>query len=193
MELKDQIRIDAPRERVFAALNDAEVLRQAIPGCEAIEATADNEFTATVSAKVGPLKARFNGQVTLSDIVPPESYTLAGEGRGGPAGHAKVRSNVRLEPDGNATVLHYDVRADIGGKLAQLGGSLVQKTAEKLAAEFFRNFEELVAGEAKGGDQAATAAEIETTTAGAAVGGKLTWLWLAGGALALAVIAWLAL
>ncbi|MGE0485839.1 MAG: CoxG family protein [Gammaproteobacteria bacterium] len=189
MELTDQIRIDAPRERVFAALNDADILRQAIPGCETIVATSPTEFTATVAAKVGPLKARFTGSVTLSDIVAPESYTLAGEGRGGPAGHAKVRSSVRLEPDGHATVLHYDVRADIGGKLAQLGGSLVQKTAEKLAAEFFQNFEALVAG-GSAQDEAASHEEPAATGEPRA-GGGFNWLWLAGGAAALAVIAWL--
>ncbi len=144
MELTDQISINLPRESVFAALNDAEILRQAIPGCEAIESTADNQFTATVSAKVGPLKARFKGQVTLSDIVVPESYSLKGEGRGGPAGHAKVQAQVRLTENNGVTLLDYEVKADIGGKLAQLGGQLVQNTAQKLAAEFFNNFEALL-------------------------------------------------
>jgi uncharacterized protein len=143
LELKEEIRINAPRDEVFAALNDVEILKRAIPGCEAMEAISDTEFIATVTSKVGPLKARFKGQVTLSDVVAPESYTLIGEGKGGPAGHAKIRSRVRLVEDGQATIMHYDVKADIGGKLAQLGGHLVEKTSKKLAAEFFQKFEEM--------------------------------------------------
>ena len=162
MELKNEISINAPRERVFSALNDADILKQAIPGCEEIEAVSETQFTATVSAKVGPLKARFKGQVTLDDIVPPESYTLKGEGRGGPAGHAKVQAKVRLLEQGDATLLQYEVKADIGGKLAQLGGQLVQNTAQKLAAEFFKNFENVLVprdpGEAHAADSDASKA-----------------------------------
>ncbi len=144
MELKDEIRINAPRTRVFSALNDPEILKQAIPGCEELAALSPTEFTATVAAKVGPLSARFKGAVTLADIHAPESYTLSGEGKGGPAGFAKVRAQVHLAEDGAATVLSYSVKADIGGKLGQLGGSLVDRAAQKLAGEFFQKFEELV-------------------------------------------------
>lgn len=182
MELKNEISIKAPRERVFSALNDADILKQAIPGCEEIEAVSATQFTATVSAKVGPLKARFKGQVTLDDIVPPESYTLKGEGRGGPAGHAKVAAKVRLLEQGDTTLLQYEVKADIGGKLAQLGGQLVQNTAQKLAAEFFKNFENVLVprepGEADPGESGASEARDN---------GR--WLWL--GAVALVVLAWL--
>lgn len=186
MELKDAIRIDAPRARVFAALNDVEILRQAIPGCEELVAVSATEFSATVSSRIGPLAARFKGQVQLSDIVPPESYTLTGEGKGGPAGHARIRSLVRLVEDGEATLLHYDVRADIGGKLAQLGGSLVEKTSQKLAAEFFRKFEQLVA-------PAAVEPPAVAATAPASRPAIPRWWWLAAAAAALAVLAWLAL
>jgi len=144
MQLQDEIRIRAPRTRVFAALQDPEVLRQAIPGCETVTASGPNAFAATVSAKVGPLKASFSGQVALSDIVVPESYTLTGEGKAGPAGHAKVISHVRLADNGAETLLSYDVQADIGGKLAQLGGALVEKTSRRLAGEFFARFEQLL-------------------------------------------------
>ncbi len=144
MELKDEIRINAPRAKVFSALNDPEILRQAIPGCEELAALSPTEFTATVAAKVGPLSARFKGAVKLADILAPESYTLSGEGKGGPAGFAKVSAQVHLAEDGGATVLSYRVKADIGGKLGQLGGSLVDRTAQKLAGEFFSKFEELV-------------------------------------------------
>lgn len=186
MELKDAIRIDAPRARVFAALNDVDILRQAIPGCEELVAISATEFTAVVSSRIGPLAARFTGHVNLSDIVPPESYTLTGEGKGGPAGHARIRSQVRLVEDGEATLLHYDVRADIGGKLAQLGGSLVEKTSQKLAAEFFRKFEQLVAP---------TPVEPPAVAAMAPAGtpGLPAWWWLAAAAAALAMLAWFVL
>ena len=184
MELKEEIRINAPRERVFAALNDVEILKQAIPGCEDMQALSDTEFTATVSSKVGPLKARFTGQVTLTDIVAPESYTLTGDGKGGPAGHAKITSRVRLVEDGDATIMHYDVKADIGGKLAQLGGHLVQKTTQKLAAQFFQRFEEILnpAGEAS----------IEAPPEPIAERSSL-WPWVCGGGLAVILLAWFAL
>lgn len=184
MELNNTIRIEAPRERVFAALNDPDILRAAIPGCETLEARSPTEFTATVSAKVGPLKARFTGQVALADIVAPESYTLSGEGKGGPAGHARMRSQVRLVADGNATLLHYDVKADIGGKLAQLGGHLVERTAEKLAAEFFAKFQELL------GPPGEPAADASARPASAPA---LPWMWIALATAAVAVIAWFVL
>ena len=149
MELNDEILIRAPREAVFAALTDAEILQASIPGCEELEALSDTEFSATVSAKVGPLKTRFKGQARMDDIVAPESYSLSGEGRGGPAGHAKVRASVKLAEQGPATRLSYDVNADIGGKLAQLGGALVQSTAKKLAQEFFNNLENAIGVDAE--------------------------------------------
>ena len=193
MQLTEQIRINASRERVFAALNDVEVLRQAIPGCEAIEALSPTSFKATVSAKVGPLKARFTGAVAIADIVAPESYTLSGEGKGGPAGHARISSRVRLEEDGAATILHYDVKADIGGKLAQLGGALVEKTAQKLAGEFFANFETLLNAEGESTqaviDQPAPAPAIIASQSATS---STRWLWIAAGAIVLALIALLA-
>ena len=193
MQLTEQVRINASRERVFAALNDVEILRQAIPGCEAIEALSPTDFKATVSAKVGPLKARFTGAVAIADIVAPESYTLSGEGKGGPAGHARISSRVRLEADGAATILHYDVKADIGGKLAQLGGALVEKTAQKLAGEFFANFETLLnpAGDTAPPEQAA----VTTPAVGAASttsAGGYGWMWIAGAVALVALIVVLA-
>ena len=152
MELSEEIRINAPRDRVFEALNDVDVLKRAIPGCEALEAISPTEFNAIVVQKVGPIKARFTGGVTLVDVVPPESYTMIGEGKGGPAGFAKMRTFVELVEDGDATLMRYDVKADIGGKLAQLGGAVITKTSKKLAGVFFRNFEAIVSGEASGTD-----------------------------------------
>jgi len=147
MKLKDEIRIEASREDVFAALNDAEILRKSIPGCEELEKVSDIQFNALVRAKVGPVRARFSGEVTLSDLNPPESYTLSGQGKGGAAGFARGEASVQLKEDGDATLLIYDVSAKVGGKLAQLGGRLIDGAAKKLATEFFENFQKVVSGE----------------------------------------------
>ena len=145
MEMSGEYRIAAPREEVWTALNDPEILKQAIPGCQDLERTADNEFTAKVRAKVGPVSATFVGKVSLADINPPESYTIAGEGKGGNAGFAKGSAEVRLTEDGAVTVLNYDAKAQVGGKLAQIGSRLIGGTAKKLADEFFGTFSEIVA------------------------------------------------
>ncbi|NQV82376.1 MAG: carbon monoxide dehydrogenase subunit G [Rhodospirillales bacterium] len=150
MKLKEEIRISAPREVVFAALNDPEVLAAAIPGCESLEKTSDNAFSAIVVSKIGPIKAKFQGSVTLSDIVAPESYTISGEGKAGPAGFAKGSAKVHLTDEGGETVLSYEISADVGGKIAQLGGRLIEATSKKLAAKFFKDFEKIVTEQATG-------------------------------------------
>jgi carbon monoxide dehydrogenase subunit G len=123
-------------------------LQQCIPGCQKLEKASDSEMTATVTLKVGPVKASFNGKVTLSDIDAPNSYRITGEGAGGVAGFAKGGANVRLEQDADITVLHYDVDAQVGGKIAQLGSRLIDSTAKKLAGEFFTKFGNAVTGAA---------------------------------------------
>jgi carbon monoxide dehydrogenase subunit G len=142
MDLTGEYRIPAPRATVWAALNNADVLKACIPGCEQLNKTSDTEFVARVVAKIGPVKAGFGGKVTLSDLDPPNGYTITGEGQGGAAGFAKGGAKVRLEAtDGGATtVLHYTADAQIGGKLAQIGSRLVEGTAKKLADEFFAAF-----------------------------------------------------
>jgi uncharacterized protein len=142
MDLTGEYRIPAPRETVWAALNNAEILKACIPGCEELTKTSDTELVAKVVAKIGPVKAAFGGKVTLSDLDPPNGYTIAGEGQGGAAGFAKGGAKVRLESadGGAATVLHYAADAQIGGKLAQIGSRLVEGTAKKLADEFFAAF-----------------------------------------------------
>jgi len=145
MEMSGEYRIAAGRQKVWEALNDPEVLKQAIPGCQELERTAENEFTAKVRAKVGPVSATFTGKVNLADMNPPESYTIAGEGQGGAAGFAKGSAAIRLSEDGADTVLNYDAKAQVGGKLAQIGSRLIGGTAQKLADEFFGNFSEIVA------------------------------------------------
>ena len=144
MKMTDEIRIEASREQVFAALNDPEILRKAIPGCQELDQTSETELTATVQAKVGPVKAKFRGAVTLSDINPPESYIISGEGKGGAAGFAKGKAKVSLAEDGAATILKYEVDAEVGGKLAQVGGRLIEGTSKKLAGDFFETFSGLV-------------------------------------------------
>jgi carbon monoxide dehydrogenase subunit G len=146
MDMTGQHRIPAPREQVWAALNDPAMLKASLPGCESLEKLSDHEFAATVVAKVGPVKAKFNGNVTLSNLNPPESYTISGEGKGGAAGFAKGGADVRLTEEGDITVLTYTAKADVGGKLAQLGSRLIDGTARKMADEFFDNFSQQVAG-----------------------------------------------
>ncbi|NVK34886.1 MAG: carbon monoxide dehydrogenase subunit G [Rhodobacteraceae bacterium] len=146
MKMTDSQRIEAPRAKVWDALNDAEVLKASIPGCQELEKTSDTELEAKVTLKIGPVKASFKGKVTLEDIVVGEGYRIVGEGSGGVAGFAKGGADVKLEDDGpDATILHYDVDAKIGGKIAQLGSRLIDGTAKKLAGEFFQNFAEQVA------------------------------------------------
>ncbi|MHA1599191.1 MAG: CoxG family protein [Alphaproteobacteria bacterium] len=146
MNLSGKHRIEAPRDKVWAALNDPDVLKQAIPGCEKIEKISATELTATVKTKVGPVSARFSGVVRLSDLDPPRGYTISGEGKGGAAGFAKGGAKIRLEEDGTATILHYEVDAQVGGKLAQIGSRLIDGTARKLSGQFFDNFAAAVAG-----------------------------------------------
>ena len=146
MELNDEIRIDAPREKIFAALNDPDILLKCIPGCEKLEQLSETELIAMVVTRIGPIKAKFTGHVTLSDLNPPSSYTISGEGKGGPAGFAKGGAKITLEEDGEATVMRYEVQVDVGGKLAQLGGRLIEGTAKKLSADFFNAFKQEVAG-----------------------------------------------
>jgi len=144
MDMTGEYRVPAPRETVWQALNDVEVLRQSIPGCDEIEKTSDTSFTAKVTAKVGPVKAKFSGAVTLSDIDPPNGYTISGEGTGGAAGFAKGGAQVTLEDDGDGTLLKYTVNATVGGKLAQIGSRLIDSTSKKMANEFFGKFVEVV-------------------------------------------------
>ena len=145
MDMTGEQRIEASREKVWAALNDPEVLKGCIPGCQTIEKLSDSEMKATVTLKIGPVKASFAGKVTLSDLDPPKSYTISGEGAGGVAGFAKGGAKVRLEEDGAATILHYEVNAQVGGKIAQLGASPIDGTAKKLAGDFFTTFSKAVA------------------------------------------------
>ena len=146
MELKDEIIINAPQVVVYEALNNPEILKQCIPGCEELIKKSDTELEAKVVLKIGPVKAKFKGNVTLSPESAPERFSLTGSGNGGAAGYAKGGAVVELEPHPEGTLLCYSATADIGGKLAQLGSRLIQGTAKKLAAKFFKSFADVVGG-----------------------------------------------
>ncbi|HEU0155512.1 MAG TPA: carbon monoxide dehydrogenase subunit G [Stellaceae bacterium] len=146
MEMTGEFHIPASRERVWEALNDPEILKQCIPGCETIEKVSPTEFTAKVVAKVGPVRATFGGKVNLSDLDPPKGYTISGEGSGGVAGFAKGSAKVDLDEEGvEATLLKYAVQAHVGGKLAQIGSRLIDATSRKMASDFFERFAGAVA------------------------------------------------
>lgn len=147
MELADEIRISAPKDVVYAALNDPHVLKQCIPGCEELLKNSDTELEAKVVLKVGPVKARFGGNVELDTVGAPDAFSLSGKGNGGTAGHAKGGADVTLTADGNETILRYEAKAEVGGKIAQLGSRLIQSTAKKLAAKFFKSFADVMAKE----------------------------------------------
>ena len=144
MDLTGEFRVPLPREAVFEALNDPDVLGRCIPGCQTLVRVGDNEFDADVLAKVGPVKARFRTRIEVSNLNPPESYTLSGEGRGGAAGFASGSADVHLEAAEDGTVLRYEARVQPGGKIAQVGSRLIGGTARKIGTDFFTRFVEIV-------------------------------------------------
>ena len=146
MDMSGERHIPAPRQKVWEALNDPEVLRGCIPGCETLERTAEHDMKATATIKIGPISARFNGNIHLTDIDAPNSYRISGEGQGGVAGFAKGGANVRLSDDGPFTLLSYDVKAQVGGKIAQLGARLIDATSKQMADLFFDRFTAEVSG-----------------------------------------------
>lgn len=155
MDIAGEYRIAAPREVVWAALNDPEVLKRSIPGCKELEQRSPTDLAAKVTLKIGPISATFNGAVTLEDLNPPESYTIVGQGQGGAAGFAKGRAAVVLtEIDAETTKLAYTAKAEVGGKLATLGGRLIQATSRKLADEFFTAFVKELSGDGEPGETA---------------------------------------
>jgi carbon monoxide dehydrogenase subunit G len=163
MDMTGERRIPASRQVVWDSLNDTAVLRASIPGCESLEKTDDTHMKATAAVKLGPISARFNGAVTLSDIDAPNGYTITGEGQGGVAGFAKGGAKVFLTDDAGATLLKYEVNAQVGGKLAQLGARLIDATAKQMAEQFFTKFSDEV--QKLGGPEAVVAAEVPPSIA----------------------------
>ena len=145
MEMSGEERIPASQADTWAALNDPEMLKACVPGCEAIDRTAENEYQVLMVARIGPVSAKFKGKLSLSDLEPPNSYAIAFEGQGGAAGFGKGSARVQLAPDGEGTRLSYEVKANVGGKLAQIGSRLVDAAARKISQDFFSAFNEKVA------------------------------------------------
>jgi carbon monoxide dehydrogenase subunit G len=185
MDMTGEYRIPAPREKVWAALNNPEILKTCIPGCEELNKDSETELSAKVSTKVGPVSAKFTGKVTLSDINPPAGYKITGEGQGGVAGFAKGGAEVNLEEDGDETILTYKATAQVGGKLAQIGSRLIDSTAKKMAGQFFGKFAEVV-GEpapkaaAEEAPVAAPNATASTADASQKSSGISPVVWIAG-------------
>jgi len=190
MDMSGEHHIAAPREKVWAALNDPEVLKACIAGAETVEKTSDTEFSAVVVAKVGPVKAKFKGKVTLSDIDAPNGYTISGEGQGGAAGFGKGGAEVKLVDDGDGTLLSYTANASVGGKLAQIGSRLVDSTAKKMAADFFTAFTEHVGGPAEEATSDAPATAEPAAAPAPSSGGLPTWVWAGGLIVVVALILW---
>jgi len=189
MDMSGEYVIAAPRQAVWEALNDPEILKQCIPGCESVDKTSDTSFEAKVTAKVGPVRAKFSGKVNMSDIDPPNGYTISGEGTGGAAGFAKGGAKVTLSDDPEGTKLEYSVDATVGGKLAQIGSRLIDSSAKKMANDFFGKFAELVATSAEGfpADQALPETTVPTEETAAQVTdsdeekkGLSPMVWIAG-------------
>ncbi|MEF7617170.1 carbon monoxide dehydrogenase subunit G [Aquincola sp. MAHUQ-54] len=145
MELTNQQTLPVNQAEAWQALNDIALLQAAMPGCESITPTGENQYEVLVTAAIGPVKAKFKGKLTLADLDPPNAYNIQFEGQGGAAGHAKGTAAVRLEPEGpGSTILHYTAKATVGGKIAQIGSRLVDMAAQKMAGEFFEKFNALL-------------------------------------------------
>jgi len=164
MEMTGEYKIPAPRQKVWEALNDPEILKACIPGCQELNKESDTELSATVKSKVGPVSATFKGKVTLSDIDAPNGYKISGEGTGGVAGFAKGGAEVSLVDDGDGTLLNYTATGQVGGKLAQIGSRLIDSTAKKMANEFFGKFADVVAAD-NAAPEASAEAEAEAPAA----------------------------
>ena len=189
MDMTGEYRIPASKQAVWDALNDPEVLKASIPGCDSVEKISDTELKAKVTLKIGPVKAKFAGDVTLSDMDPPNSYTISGKGKGGAAGFGSGSATVSMTGEGGETVLTYSAKASVGGKIAQIGQRLIDSTSKKLADEFFSNFVEQLA--VTGVSSPATPAQKEGVAGEALVstsaestaepaGGNKSWLVIVG-------------
>lgn len=175
MEMSSTQLIPASQQETWEALNDPDVLKACVPGCETIEKVSDTEYLVAMAAKVGPVSAKFKGKMLLSDIDAPNAYKVSFEGQGGAAGFAKGGADVHLAPDGESTRLSYTVKAQVGGKLAQIGSRLVDGAAKKIADQFFANFAEQLGGGDGGEPQASGPAEPD----GSGDGKKKRW-WQRG-------------
>lgn len=191
MDMEGSRALAVTQQQAWDALNDPEVLKLCIPGCDRIEPTGDNQYAVGVAVKIGPVQAKFNGKITLSEVNPPDSYTITFDGQGGAAGFGKGVSQVRLspQPDGPGCVLDYKVQAQVGGKIAQLGQRLIDGVAKGMAEDFFKRFDNEMQRRYPTPEAVAATAATVTTPAGGPVarGGIPTWVWVAV-AFAIAVV-----
>ena len=187
MQMNGARQLSAPQQVVWDKLNDIEVLKRCIPGCQSLEEVEENKLKATVAVKIGPMNVRFNGDVALSDLDPPNAYRISGSGKGGPAGTASGGADVKLEPKDGGTLLSYDVDAKVSGKIAQLGARLIDSTAASLAEKFFENFAREVEPEPVGEAGPATEATAAGTPAPATAANP-NLPWIIGGIIAAAAI-----
>lgn len=191
MDMNGERRIPAPRQRVWDALNDPEMLKAAIPGCESVTKTADDAFEAKVSVKIGPMAAKFGGKVKLENIQAPASYTISGEGNGGAMGFAKGGADVALEELGpNETLLKFAVKAQVGGKMAQLGARLIDATAKQMSDQFFDRFAAAVAAAEPAAAEAPGAAPAPLTAPPASSAGISIFELLPEAPLGIPLLAW---
>ena len=192
MEMSGEQHIPLPQQRVWEALNDPEILKACIPGCESIDRVSENEYKVAMTAAVGPVKAKFSGKLLLSDINPPNSYSLAFEGSGGAAGFGKGSAQVSLAPESGGTWLTYKAQASVGGKLAQIGSRLIDGVAKKMADDFFIRFNKTVAP-AVGSASPAAAVRADAWATPIPVKSPLpVWMWIAGGLVLLLIVLYFA-
>ena len=192
MEMSGEQHILLPQQRVWEALNDPAILKACIPGCESIDRISDNEYKVAMTAAVGPVKAKFSGKLLLSDIDPPNAYSLAFEGSGGAAGFGKGSAQVSLAPESGGTLLTYKAQASVGGKLAQIGSRLIDGVAKKMADDFFIRFNKTVA---PAGELASPAAAVQADLAIPEVPANSAlpaWVWIGGGLFILLIVLYFA-
>ncbi len=185
MEMTGEQLIALPQAEVWRALNDPEVLKACIPGCEAIDKTSENEYRVAMTAAVGPVKAKFNGKLVLSDLQPPSSYSISFEGSGGAAGFGKGGAHVSLKPEGSGTRLSYTAKASVGGKLAQVGSRLIDGVAKKMADDFFTAFNRKVAGQTPEARPAQPASRNAAESGRVSHAGITPLWWVAGAIIAM--------
>ena len=191
MEMSGEQHIPLPQQRVWEALNDPEILKACIPGCESIDRVSENEYKVAMTASVGPVKAKFAGKLLLSDINPPNSYLLAFEGSGGAAGFGKGSAQVSLAPESGGTLLTYKAQASVGGKLAQIGSRLIDGVARKMSDDFFIRFNKTVAPADESAIPATAAADL-VTPALPAKSAMPVWVWVVGGVVLLLIVLYFA-
>lgn len=189
MEMQGSRVLAISQQQAWEALNNPEVLKASIPGCEKIEASGENRYVAVIAVKIGPMAAKFNGKIALTEMHPPESYTLSFDGQGGAAGFGKGQAQVKLVPQGTGCELNYEVRAQVGGKMAQMGQRLVDGVARSMADDFFKRFEEEM--QRRHPEAYSTAAAAAPDRMEPAARPVPRWAWTAGALLVAALVWWL--